>query len=54
VKIVEPDDDWMERYDRLYRGVYSRLAPTLSPVHDALAAFRHRSVDQGKQSHAPQ
>jgi xylulokinase len=40
VRIIEPDDDWMERYDRLYRSVYSRLAPTLTPIHDALAAFR--------------
>lgn len=40
VRIVEPDSDWMERYDRLYRDVYSRLSPTLSPIHDALAAFR--------------
>jgi xylulokinase len=43
VRIVKPDDDWTERYDRLYRNVYSRLAPTLSPIHDALAAFRNRS-----------
>jgi xylulokinase len=43
VRIVEPDDGWTEHYDRLYRNVYSRLAPTLSTIHDALAAFRNRA-----------
>ena len=41
VTIVEPDPRWMERYEQLYRMVYSRLAPTLSPVHDSLATFRN-------------
>ena len=41
VRMVEPDRDWMERYDRLYRTVYSRLSPILSPIHDSLAAFRN-------------
>jgi len=40
VRIGEPDPQWTERYDRLYRDVYSRLAMTLAPVHDALANFR--------------
>jgi xylulokinase len=43
VRIVEPDKAWAESYDHLYRNVYSRLAPTLSPIHDALAAFRNRA-----------
>jgi len=42
VRIVEPDAAWRECYDRLYRDVYSRLAPALSPIHDGLAAFRKR------------
>jgi len=41
VRIVEPNDDWAETYDRLYRNVYSQLAPTLTPIHDALACFRN-------------
>jgi xylulokinase len=40
VTIVEPDPDWMERYHELYRTVYARLAPMMSPIHDSLAAFR--------------
>jgi xylulokinase len=44
VRIVEPYRDWMECYDRLYRDVYSHLAPALSPIHDALAAFRNRNA----------
>jgi xylulokinase len=41
-RIVEPDDDWAKRYGELYSEVYSRLAPTLWPIHDALAVFRNR------------
>jgi len=41
VRIVEPDPAWMERYEVLYRTVYSRLPPTLSSIHDALADFRN-------------
>jgi xylulokinase len=40
LRIVEPQDGWTDQYARLYRDVYSRLAPTLLPIHDALAAFR--------------
>ena len=39
-RLVEPDEEWMAVYDRLYRTAYSRLAPALSPIHDALAPFR--------------
>jgi xylulokinase len=46
VRIVEPDPQWTERYERLYRDVYSRLAPTLAPVHDALATFRQSGGNQ--------
>ena len=41
VTIVEPDPSWMERYDQLYRTVYSHLAPMMSPIHNSLAAFRN-------------
>jgi xylulokinase len=47
VRIVEPDAAWTERYDRLYREVYCKLAPALAPIHDALADFR-RSTEAGK------
>lgn len=43
VRIVEPDPAWMACYDRLYRDVYAHFAPALSPIHDALAAFRNRA-----------
>jgi xylulokinase len=39
-RLVEPDEEWMAVYDRLYRTAYSRLAPALTPIHDALAPFR--------------
>jgi xylulokinase len=41
VTIVEPDPNWMERYDQLYRTAYSRLIPTMSTIHDSLAEFRN-------------
>jgi xylulokinase len=49
-RLVEPDQEWMATYDRLYRTVYSRLAPALSPIHDALAPF-HGNPTGG--DHAP-
>ena len=49
-RLVEPDEEWMATYDRLYRTVYSRLAPALSPIHDALEPF-HGNPTGG--DHAP-
>jgi len=40
VRVVEPDPQWTERYEILYRTAYSRLPSALSSVHDALAEFR--------------
>jgi xylulokinase len=41
VRIVEPDRAWVNAYEQLYRTVYARLPTALSPIHDALAAFRN-------------
>ncbi len=40
--IVEPDREWMARYEELYRTAYAGLSPALAAAHDALAAFRSR------------
>jgi xylulokinase len=53
VTIVEPDPDWTERYDRLYRTVYSGLAPMLSPVHDSLAALRQADAPAPQDRSSP-
>lgn len=39
-RVIEPEPAWVEGYEHLYTSAYSRLSPTLGPIHDALAAFR--------------
>jgi len=40
IRIVEPEPQWTDRYERLYKDVYKQLSPTLGPIHDGLATFR--------------
>jgi xylulokinase len=43
VRIVEPDPEWAERYEELYRTVYAHLPTVLASTHDALARLRERT-----------